>query len=474
MLTRLCLPPLPFSDALQDPQSADACLTSEDQQLDGRRLRIERAKVNRTLFLAKFSLSMTPPELRKIAESYGAVESVTIIKHHPSNKSKGCGFVKYHYREDAAEAFSGLKAKYKKWVIEWATSANDPELLGVSKNVVYVGGLPSNSITETILKNYFSTYGAVEDVSIVHPTQSMIKAQQTNSTQYSPLSSPNSASSSATSTSAGIGANVDLNLLQPANLLGVAPAEGQSLAPAAGSDASSQKAADSPTASTNPESPVPGIKTLTSYAFVTFTEPTAAAAAIENENGANFQGETIRVQYCETPDMKMRKKMSKLRDVYPNTMGSDNQGYPTGTIFPPQTQGVPYAYYPSHPAVVGPPVISGATVPYWVGQTPAGTTNNAESAGWYYVPPLQISIPQKDINPNDTASTDSRPSPITIPMGFHTFLHSPTYAPLGFPSAGQLSPLTSPIPLQPFFPLRIPSNPAPSGDSSPSTSSHHP
>lgn len=45
-------------------------------------------------------------DLRGIAEEYGAVETVTIIKTNQSKKSKGCGFVKYASREDAVKAIN--------------------------------------------------------------------------------------------------------------------------------------------------------------------------------------------------------------------------------------------------------------------------------------------------------------------------------------------------------------------------------
>jgi len=45
-------------------------------------------------------------ELRNAAEEYGPVENVTIIKNHQTNKSKGCGFVKFVFREDAMDAFN--------------------------------------------------------------------------------------------------------------------------------------------------------------------------------------------------------------------------------------------------------------------------------------------------------------------------------------------------------------------------------
>jgi len=44
-------------------------------------------------------------KLREIVEAFGPVESVTIIKNHQTQKSRGCGFVKYVYREDAMDSF---------------------------------------------------------------------------------------------------------------------------------------------------------------------------------------------------------------------------------------------------------------------------------------------------------------------------------------------------------------------------------
>jgi hypothetical protein len=41
-----------------------------------------------------------------MVEVFGPVENVTIIKNHQTNKSKGCGFVKFVYREDAMDAFA--------------------------------------------------------------------------------------------------------------------------------------------------------------------------------------------------------------------------------------------------------------------------------------------------------------------------------------------------------------------------------
>jgi RNA recognition motif-containing protein len=432
-------------------------LTFNQHQIDGRRLRVERAKVNRTLFLAKFSLSLTAPELRKTAEAYGTVESVTIIKHHPSNKSKGCGFVKYQYREDAADAFAGLKLKYKKWVVEWATSANDPEVLGVAKNLVYIGGLPSNSVTESIITNYFSQYGHIEDISLVHPSLSRPAALE-RSTGDSAMA-PNSASSTYSS---------DTTLASPHS---ITSEQSDTRATSSIPSPTQTSANSSPLTTTTLDASLPSSatqsKSPTSYAFVTFADDAAASAAIENENGAVFLGEIIRVQYCETPEMKLRKKMAKLRDQgFPTHIGDPGFVPP---LFTSQAPPLSFGFFPSPPHTS---TLPGPSVPYWMGQAPLSPTSSSvvDPAGWYFMQTVPLPIPTEI---PDQLSDSS--SPRSLQYAIPTF-HSPhSFHPLGYISPGQLSPLASQIPTQPFFPIsRAPEPPgtAPTQNYDASKSSH--
>ena len=92
---------------LQTVEGADLALEkAQNKQVGSRRIRIERAKVNRTLFFAKLNRMMTNLELRKVVEPYGEIESVSIQRDHLTNRSKGFGFVKFKYREDAMDAFA--------------------------------------------------------------------------------------------------------------------------------------------------------------------------------------------------------------------------------------------------------------------------------------------------------------------------------------------------------------------------------
>jgi len=212
-------------------QADEALQHSVNETIDGRRLRVERAKVNRTLFVAKMDRTISGAQLREIIEEFAPVESVTIIKNHHTNKSKGCGFVKFLYREDAMEAFMGLKNSQRKWVVEWATSPNDPDSLGIDKCNLFVGGLNPAIVTKETLEQRFSAYGTLESVSVINKDTPEIS----------------------------------------------------------GSDQATRSA----------------------YAFIRYSDPSFAATAIEHENGAEWLERRIRVQYCESQEMKNKRRANK-------------------------------------------------------------------------------------------------------------------------------------------------------------------
>jgi len=214
-------------------ESADLALSSAaNQSLDGRRIRVERARVNRTLFIAKIDRNLSSGQIREIMEEHGEVENVTLIKSYHTQKSKGCGFVKYLYREDANKAFAALKLSQKKWVIEWAQSNNDPESLGVDKCNLFVGGLNPSAVTKELLSQRFSNYGTVESVTIINKDPDVNEAQDANF--------PRSA-----------------------------------------------------------------------FAFVRYSDAASSATAIEHENGVEWLDRKIRVQYCESQEMKNKRKTNK-------------------------------------------------------------------------------------------------------------------------------------------------------------------
>lgn len=240
--------PYAFVQFASADDASDAIEHTKGFTINDRRLRVERARVNRTLFIAKIPRHMQANQLKEIVEEYGDVESVTIIKNHQTNKSKGCGFVKFSFREDAAQALVELKEKQRKWVIEWATSNNDPESLRIDKSNIFVGSLNPQEISEELLKDHFGVYGEIESATLINREEN----NDPSSFGNSPV--PNSASQSSN--------GEDPNVSRPRN----------------------------------------------AFAFIRFKDPEYSAAAIEGENGKDWLGHRIRVQYCESKEMKNKRR----------------------------------------------------------------------------------------------------------------------------------------------------------------------
>jgi len=236
--------PYAFVQFSEADDASDAIEQTKGITVNDRRLRVERARVNRTLFIAKISRQMQDDQLKEIVEEYGEVESVTIIKNHQTNRSKGCGFVKFSFREDAAHALSELKEKQRKWVVEWATSNNDPENLKVDKNNIFIGSLNPQEISEELLSEHFSVYGDIESITLINREDINNNEQNFNGVQSNQTDDLNSSTS------------------RPRN----------------------------------------------AFAFIRYKEQEHSAAAIQAENGKEWLGNKLRVQYCESKEMKNKRR----------------------------------------------------------------------------------------------------------------------------------------------------------------------
>ena len=199
-------------------------------------LRVEKARVNRTLFIAKFPRQMDADQLRAQVEPYGEIESVSIIKNHVTGKSRGCGFVKFAFREDAALALQEIRDSQKRWVVEWAKSTNDPESLRLDKNCIFIGGLNSKEVTEDLLRERFQAYGELESVTLVYRESEVPEDED---------KAPRSA-----------------------------------------------------------------------FAFVRYDNIQSSENAIEAENGIEWLGQKIKVQYSESKEMKHRRRLKKYSAMY--------------------------------------------------------------------------------------------------------------------------------------------------------------
>jgi ABC-type phosphate transport system auxiliary subunit len=94
---------------------------------------------------------------------------VWICKVRLQRRRYGCVFGKlYKFNSSAKPVFNqGLKNNYRKWVVEWATSSNDPEAAGVDKLNIFIGGLNSALVTKKGLEERFQLYGPIENTTLI-------------------------------------------------------------------------------------------------------------------------------------------------------------------------------------------------------------------------------------------------------------------------------------------------------------------
>ncbi|KAI9340163.1 hypothetical protein DFJ73DRAFT_797872, partial [Zopfochytrium polystomum] len=157
----------PYSN-VQD--AARALIEAHNTIVDNRHIRVEQARVNRTLFIAKFSRSQSEQLVRETLSRYGPIEDLTLLQNYQTGKSKGCGFVKYCFREDAIKAFLGLRHTYK-WVVKWASNL-DRQPADVDKHSIFIGQLNQNVVTPHLLREKFSRYGEIENLHLVNKSPS--------------------------------------------------------------------------------------------------------------------------------------------------------------------------------------------------------------------------------------------------------------------------------------------------------------
>lgn len=162
--------PYAFVQYTKDEDSQLAILMGHNAELDGRQLRCEPAKVNRTLFLT-VSEPSTSEQVQEIVSTYGETDLIVgstrygkVLRNKPLDDRKANWFVKFTYREDAIRAFASLSDDYE---VQWAQNIDDlPKPDKVSRKAVFVGLLPAEVTRETI-RDHFSSHGAIKSIELV-------------------------------------------------------------------------------------------------------------------------------------------------------------------------------------------------------------------------------------------------------------------------------------------------------------------
>lgn len=166
--------PFAFVQFLSLEDANKAIADSERHKVDGVLLKIDRAKVNTSLFCAKIPKTLTNTVFREMCERFGIVERVAVLLDPHTFESKGCAFVKYMYKEDAREALKHLQAENPRWVIDWSKSTKEFEKGDLDRLTLYVGGIP-RGVTEEMVRDKFAKYGNLEYVTYVKPQADELK-----------------------------------------------------------------------------------------------------------------------------------------------------------------------------------------------------------------------------------------------------------------------------------------------------------
>ena len=161
--------PYAFVQYAEEQNAQTAFALARDAIIHGRTIRIEHAKVNRTLFIAKLDRSLSSVDLRDMMSDLGPIEELTILQNHETGENRGCGFLKFKFREDAMNAVHVLRSRFQ-WVVEWASNLERNSHAMVDQTSVFVGQLNQYEVTEDLLAARFSQYGAIDEIELIKKT----------------------------------------------------------------------------------------------------------------------------------------------------------------------------------------------------------------------------------------------------------------------------------------------------------------
>lgn len=158
-------------ESVEDSQKA--LQESQGMLLNGRNIRCETARVNRTLCLVSDIFPFDESYLRSRLAVFGEIENVFVPPHHLSNSYSA--FVKFHYRDDAILAFVTLKGPGfpHPWLVHWTSNVDMNNISFimnqqnfVDKQWIFIGNL-TESMTEESLAKLFCHYGTIAYIQII-------------------------------------------------------------------------------------------------------------------------------------------------------------------------------------------------------------------------------------------------------------------------------------------------------------------
>ncbi|EEB06861.1 RNA-binding protein M [Schizosaccharomyces japonicus yFS275] len=113
--------PYSFVQFQNQEDASRALAEAHNTLLDGRYIRVEQARMNRTIWIAHPTIQPKLQDVRSLLQPFGELEELTATIDRP-------GFLaRFAYRDDAISAFSSLR--HSVWSVEWAqnSSASSPQ-----------------------------------------------------------------------------------------------------------------------------------------------------------------------------------------------------------------------------------------------------------------------------------------------------------------------------------------------------------
>ena len=165
--------PYAFAQYANDDDCKNAITLGHGTELEGRKLRCEAAKVNRTLFVSS-SRPLRLEDLQTTVSRFGEIELLLgstpegDVVHMVQGATSFSWFVKFSYRDDAIRAFASL-AEDSHFHVEWAQNIDDVNTFGcnIDRTSIYIGLLGPN-VTEKEITTHFSVHGEIEEVSVIN------------------------------------------------------------------------------------------------------------------------------------------------------------------------------------------------------------------------------------------------------------------------------------------------------------------
>lgn len=169
--------PYAFVQYARDEDADKAITEGQHSILNGRTVRCEKARVNRTLYLQLSNDGISEKLIKKLMARFGEIERLVAvndnfnaIKSSSPNLLHKNWFCKFVYRQDAISAFANLKTKAN-WNIEWAQNLDDeysnvPDVT-IDKHSIFVGHLDPRISKEELIER-FEKHGKVKEAILVN------------------------------------------------------------------------------------------------------------------------------------------------------------------------------------------------------------------------------------------------------------------------------------------------------------------